>query len=320
MMELLEMESNASSIQTLAALWTRACGQEFALPPRALAHNLSAPIDAAQAGRIAIVEGEPSGFVLASVLRDHPDVAPPELGWLDALVVAPEYRRRGVGSALLEWAEGWLREQGRTVFRPGGSLRPFAPGVASEWNVSFFRAHGYVSRPQDPVVQDFGLDLQEYKTPAFVKALDGVCRPATEDDIDALETFFAREFPGRWKYEFEQHVRDGGRVSDFMLLETPRGVDACCQMTFKDSLRPVERFYPSPMPRPWGQVGSVGVSADRRNAGYGSAVLDAALTNLRARGVRGCIIDWTHHVGYYERFGFTARRRYEMMVKLTEHG
>jgi len=300
---------------TAAALWTRACGESFFLSPRALAYNLRAPRDVVQVGKFAVVNDERVGFVLASVLQNHADVAPRAMGWIDALVVAPEFQNRGIGSALLQWAEEWLRAQGRTLIRLGGGLRPFAPGIPLELHANFFRARGYVPRAENPIVHDFGNDLQNYESPKFLRALDVACRPAHADDIDALRKFFAREFAGRWLYEFEQHLRDGARISDYFILESERGIDSCCITTLEDSLRPIERFYPSPLPRPWAQVGAIGVSADRRNAGYGSALLNATLKHLRERGVRGCIIDWTHHVGYYERFGFWEGRGYEVGVK-----
>lgn len=320
MVELMAIEAeNAEHWNATAELWTRACGKGFMLSPRALAYNLGVPMGAEQAGRFAVVDGERVGFVLASLLagelNGHAAVAPRDLGWLDAIVVVQEFQRRGIGSALLEWAHEWLRGQGRTVSRLCGGLRPFAPGTALEWNADFFYAHGYAPRGENPIVQDFGHDLRDYVSPAFLRAADVECRPAAESDIDALREFYGREFPGRWEYEFEQHLRDGARVADYMVLYSERALDACCVMTFEDSLRPVERFYPAPLPRPWGQVGTVGVSADRRNAGYGSRLLDASLTHLRGRGVRGCIVDWTHHVGYYERFGFRTVRVYEVMER-----
>lgn len=298
-----------------AELWTRGCGDGFALSPRALAYNLSVPMGAVQVGWFAVVDGVRAGFVLATVLNGHRAVAPTASGWLDAIVVAREFQGRGIGSELLRWAHDWLRGQGRTVSRLCGGLRPFAPGIAAEWNRGFFRAHGYAPRDEEPVVRDFGHDLREYVSPAFLRAPEVECRPARDGDVDALREFYGREFPGRWEYEFEQHLRDGARISDIMVLHSERGLDACCLMTFEDSVRPVEHFYPSPLPRPWGQAGTVGVSADRRNTGYGSRLLDAALRHMRAKGVRGCIIDWTHHVGYYERFGFVPVREYEVVMK-----
>ena len=76
-----------------------------------------------------------------------------------------------------------------------------------------------------------------------------------------------------------------------MLLWTEQGVESCCALTFGDSWRPLERFYPYALPRPWGQLGSVGVSAGCRGRGYGIALLDAALRRLHNNGVNGCVID-----------------------------
>ena len=308
--------ADAGHQEAAASLWTRACGKAFTLPPRAIAYNTHPCLGAVQAGQFAFVDTKPSGFVMASLLRDDPRVSPPDFGWIDALVVVPEFRRRGIGRALLAWGEAWLRGRGCTTARLGGSLRAFLPGLPAELgSTDFFHAGGYVARNQNAEVWDLGRDLREYTSPTFVRNLNASIRPVLSQDIDALRDFYLREFPGRWRYEFEQHLRDGARLSDYMILVTPRGIEACCLMTLEDSLRPIERFYPSPLRPPWGQVGTIGVSADRRRGGYGSALLDAALCHLRERGVRGCIIDWTVLVEYYGRFGFVPHRRYLMRSK-----
>ena len=314
-MEWIDFLLHDDAAHTAAAnVWTRACGEVFALPARAVAYNTRACAGARQAGQFAVMNGQRVGFALASVLPDDAQTASPQDGWIDALAVAPEFQKRGIGRALLQWAEQWLRAQGCTSARLGSSLRPFAPGVPTELgSADFFRAHNYAAHDEHAETWDLGLDLRDYVSPALVCAENLSMRPARETDADALRAFLAREFPGRWLYEFEQHLRDGARISDYMLLENARGIDACCVMTLEDSQRPIERFYPSPLPRPWGQAGSIGVSADRRSAGYGSALLDATLRNLRERGVRGCIIDWTTLVPYYERFGFKRQRSYQML-------
>lgn len=299
-----------------AELWTRACGSAFALSPRALAYNTRPCLGGAQAGQFAKVNAAHVGFVLASVLQNDARAVSPQNGWIDALAVLPEFQERGVGRALLHWAETWLRDRGCTSARLGGSLRPFAPGVPTELDTAgFFRSCGYTGREENAETWDLGLDLRNYISPASLRAQYVALRPGRESDAQALRAFLEREFPGRWHYEFEQHLRDGARITDYMILERERGIDACCIMTLEDSRRPVERFYPAPLPRPWGQTGSIGVSADRRSAGYGSALLDASLKFLRERGVRGCIIDWTHLAAYYERFGFKRHRSYQMLVK-----
>ncbi|MCB0022588.1 MAG: GNAT family N-acetyltransferase, partial [Caldilinea sp.] len=119
----------------------------------------------------------------------------------------------------------------------------------------------------------------------------------------------------RWRYEAEAFLADGGRLSDYMLLWTERGVDGCCLLTFPDSMRPMERYYLYRLPKPWGQLGSIGVSADRRGHGYGAALLDAGLRRLHDNGINGCVIDWTGLVDFYARFGFERYRSYTMLAR-----
>lgn len=302
-------------VEEAAGVWTGACGAELGLSARAVAYNVWPTAGGRQAGLTARLEGQMVGFVLASTLKGQRETAPEELGWIDALAVRPEARLRGVGSGLLEWAEEWLAGQGCTRVRLGGSLRPFAPGVPLELgNAGFFWRRGYTGRGENDVVWDMALDLMDYDfEPPRVEGVK--TGPATRERLGELHTFLAREFPGRWRYELEQHRRDGGRPEDYWMLESERGIEACCLTTREDSARPVEHFYPAPLARPWGQAGSIGVSADRRGVGYGTILLDAALRGLRANGVRGCVIDWTHLTEYYARFGFHKHRAYGMMGK-----
>jgi predicted N-acetyltransferase YhbS len=140
-------------------------------------------------------------------------------------------------------------------------------------------------------------------------------RPARPDDYDDVLTFLRREFPGRWRFEFEEYRRDSGRASDYVILRTGRSVDGCARVAFEDSVWPLDHYYPHRLPHPWGQLGSIGVSADCRGKGYGGALLDGGLHYLRDSGVRGCVIDWTGLVDFYSKFGFKPYRQYAMLVK-----
>ena len=90
-------------------------------------------------------------------------------------------------------------------------------------------------------------------------------------------------------------------------------MDGCCLLTFEDSVRPIERFYPYRLPRPWGQAGSIGISAGCRGRGYGALLLDGALRRLHNNNVNGCVIDWTGLVDFYAKFGFEKYRAYLIM-------
>jgi GNAT superfamily N-acetyltransferase len=297
-----------------ALIWNAACGNALAITPHFVEYNTRAATGAIQAGRVAISNNTPVAFVLASALPNDPQTSPREVGWVDVIAVAPEFQRRGIGSELLAWAEAWLREQDCLRARLGGSLRPFAPGVPVELNSdAFFRARGYTPRPHGERVWDVARDLRDYISTR--PPIDAVIRPARPEDQNALLEFFVREFPNRWRYEYEEFLGSGGRIADYLVLIATRGVDGFARLTFEDSERPIERFYPHALPRPWGQLGPLGVSADTRGKGFGGALLDAALCHLRDQGVRGCVIDWTDLVDFYARFGFQPYHEYIMLLK-----
>ncbi len=307
-------------VAAIADIWNAACGPALALSLRAVQSHTRPATGGRQAGCLALRDGQLVGFVLASAFPADPLVSPPDLGWIDAIAVRPAQQRQGIGSALLAWAEDWLRDQGCAACWLGGSLRPFVPGLPVELGTGTFFAHrGYETVSS---VWDLACDLSGYKAlcpspkaQAPKPKTQIVVRPARPGDENDLLSFWQREFPGRWRFEYEEFRREGGRLSDYVILWTERGIDGACQLTFEDSVRPVERFFPHGLPRPWGQLGTVGISADRRGQGYGVALVDAGLRRLRDSGVRGCVIDWTSLVDWYGQFGFRPCREYALHLK-----
>ncbi len=314
-MKTLEFDANNySHVSAAISIWNRAYGDDLRITPRFLEYNLRTPRGVVQHGRLAMEHEQPVGFVLASALCDDPQTSPPDIGWIDALAVAPNAQRRGIGSMLLDRAEDWLRANDCTCFRLGGGLHPFFPGYPLELgNAAFFQTRGYVERAGSREVWDVARDLSNYR--GAICQIAQHIRPAQFGEEDALLKFFTREFPNRWRFEFEEFLRARGRMSDYLILLTERGVDGFARLTFEDSERPIERFYMHPLPRRWGQLGPIGVSTEMRGKGLGSALLDAALCHLRDKGVRGCVIDWTDQVDFYAYFGFIPYRGCKMLVK-----
>jgi GNAT superfamily N-acetyltransferase len=308
--------TNSTHMQQVTDLWNAACGADLAISPRLATYNLRPSPGGLQTACFALVSNQPVGFVSASYLNDA-TVARPHSGWIDAIAVAPDHQKQGIGTTLLHWAEEWLDQQGSQVIAIGPSPRPFVPGVPEALDsVGFFVRHGYGTTPEEQMRQwDVAANLSTYTPPKTVREVDAFIRPAQPDDYEAMLVFLLREFPDSWRYAFEEHVAAGGRISDYMVMWTARGVDGCCVLTFEDSLTPIERFYPYHLPRPWGQLGSIGISEDRRGQGFGSALLDAGLRRLHNNGVNGCIIDWTDLLDFYGKFGFAPYRSYLILFK-----
>jgi len=300
-------------IAAVAQCWEAACGPDLPISERFVRFNAQPWRGESCAGQLALLDGRLVGVALASALPAEPLVNPGNEGWIDAIAVHPAAQRQGIGGALLAWATGWLREQGCASARLGGGLRPFVVGLPETLgNAGFFTRRGFITFGEPC---DMAANLATYTPPPDVREVDAAVRPAQRGQEEALLAFLRREFPGRWRYEAEEHLRLGGRISDYMLLWTEQGVEGCCVLTFGDSWRPLERFYPYALPRPWGQLGSVGVSAGSRGRGYGIALLDAALRRLHNNGVNGCVIDWVRRADFYEKFGFSVYRRYLAMKR-----
>jgi GNAT superfamily N-acetyltransferase len=309
-------------IEAAAAVWNRACGDDLAITPAFVAFNTRPATGGVQAGWLAWEGGVAAGFALASALPGDPATSPPEVGWIDALAVVPSAQRRGLGAALLAQAEAWLVGQGCRVARLGGSLRPFAPGLPLELaSEPFFLQRGYRPRASEATVWDVAADLSDL--PAGVEALAGVRLAAGRGrDEPALLAFLQREFPDRWRFEFEEFRRAGGRMSEYSLLwrrESGQApfVEGFCRIRrrWRQGVDPLERYAMHRLPPPWGQLGPVGVGRASQGQGWGRGLIEFSLARLAAYGVRGCVIDWTTLLDFYAKFGFRPLRGYRVLVK-----
>lgn len=310
----------AEHVGWAVALWNDAADDDLPITERFLRYNLTADAGIERAGRLAMVDGRAVGFVLYSAYPGapaaiHTDVA----GWIEAIAVARAFQGQGIGRALLGWAEERLAEEGTLGGRvlAGGGLRPFVPGPAADSaGEAFFLACGY-RYAEGPYVWDTARSLGGYRPPAL-REVAAAARPGALGQEAELADFLAREFPGRWRWQAERFLEAGGRISDYMLLWTTEGVQGACRLTFEDSVCPVERFFPYGLPRPWGQLGSVGVSAHLRGQGMGLYLLNAGLRRLHDSGVNGCVIDWTTIVDFYGKCGFAPYRKWARLERRTD--
>ena len=305
--------SQAGERQAAAEIWKAACGADLAFSPDFIAKNTRPVRSLTQEGRLAIWQGKPAGFVIASAVNDEAGM---KLGWIDAIAVAPWAQRRGAGRLLLGWAEGWLGKHGCQHARLGGSLRPFTHGLPVEIvSEAAFARLGYPHRSGQEYEWDVARSLQDYQPVIPVPPEGAKLAPMQPGQEGNLLNFMAQEFPGRWRFEVELFLADGGRASDFLLLWKGNEVVGFSRVTLEDSERSIERFYMHRLAKPWGQFGPLGVGQSVRGMGLGGYLIDASAQHLHKLGVDGCVIDWTGLLELYGKFGFKPFRKYLTLVK-----
>ena len=319
-------------------LWNEATGSELPITERFLRYNCTEDVGVARGGRLALAGNRPVGYVLCSAYSGAPPAMRTDVaGWIEAIAVVPAFQGRGIGRALLEWAEAWLASQsvpGAGSIRPpggggagpeepaeslsvgrirvGGGLRPFVPGpLADSGTEAFFLACGY-ERDEEPLSWDVARSLSDYQPPPL-SDVPAAARPGQPGQEAELLGFLAREFPGRWLWQAERFLEEGGRISDYMLLWTDEGVQGSCRLTFEDSVSPIDRFFPYGLARPWAQLGSIGVSGRLRGQGLGLYLLAAGLRRLHNSGINGCVIDWTTILDFYAKCGFRPYRTWAQL-------
>ncbi len=294
-------------------IWNSASHADYQINQRFLSYNMIPCSGEAIEGRVAVQHDEVVGFVFACAVIDDPTKT---LGWVSLLAVHLSVQGQGIGSDLLTWAEGWLKQQGCKRIRIGGNLRPFLPGVpyVMRENVAFFERHAYQGSFDQPYEYDIARSLKDYQ-PLYPKPAHANLTPMQAGEEHLLVDFLQREYPGRWEFEAREFVKNRGRSSDFLLLRVHEEVQGFCRLTLSDSERPIERFYPQRLPQPWGQYGPLGLSRSVRGQGLGGYLIDAAAIHLRSLGVDGCVIDWTSLVELYGKFGFTVYNQYVSLFK-----
>ena len=263
--------------------------------------------------------GEPLGFLLALTrrrpLEDGPDDT--DRGWITLFAVAEAARRQGIGTALFDQAETWLRRRGCVSV----SISPYAPNywapgvdeAAYPDAIAFLHARGYaaVSRP---LSMDASL-TGGWSVPEWGRAC---CTELARQGIRIvrfhprhtlpLTEFLRREFPGDW----QRYVRE-------TMLDIVAGRRPIAELLVAWEGRTLIGFAQSEGER----FGPFGVADAVRGRGVGAALLFQALEGMRQRGHHNAWFLWTDDKTadrLYRGAGFRETRRYAMMRKTLDRG
>ncbi len=252
------------------------------------------------------------GFALAIARRFPLEDAPPDTGtgYVTLLAVAPDVRGRGVGSALIQRAEGYLAGRGCTR----ALVSPYAPGyfipgvdvVAYAEGLCFLEGRGYAVT-STPIAME--ADLTAMRVPDWVlereRQLQGdgtVVEPYTTARIPALFAFLRAHFPGDWQ-RFARAAADRieqGEPSSRLWIAL-HGDDVVGYAHHE-----VERFGP------------IGVAPEWRGMGIGQVLMYRTLNSMRRQGLHTAWFLWTDErtaSRLYAGAGFRVTRKFAVLAK-----
>lgn len=228
-------------------------------------------------------EGHVVGFALASFSADN------ARGYVNLIVVAASYRRRGYGRALLEELEGRLAEAGADTLQIGGAMPVYAwPGVDVRYTAACCMAEdsGYAVRTQ-PVnmTVELAAAQERFATADAEKSLLAkgfTIRRLTPQDRDLISPWLAT-WHGSWRAE---------------VLSTIGRPEAGCHIAVHEG--EYVGFAAYGVNRPdW--FGPMGTSESLRGLGIGGVLLHRCLLDIHDAGYDRAQVGWVGPIAFYAR-------------------
>ena len=255
---------------------------------------------------VAEENGKIIGFVNA-VFRKVPICADAEIetktGWISAFVV--DKNNLSVGDELLDMAEKYLKENGKTVVNTGYYPTYFVQGVDERYTpeyIKIFERRGY--KPNRSIAMI--LDLEKYNAPLNIEEkreklrLEGITFSSLTDEyitkLFSLENDFLKP---SWLYEYKNRAlnMDFDRIK--IAIQNGKIIGAC--------------IFDDPDSDP-GRFGPFGVNNCCQGKGVGGVLLADCLTEMKNRGIKNAWMQWaSDDMGasiLYERAGFVEKESY----------
>jgi GNAT superfamily N-acetyltransferase len=298
-------------------LWHEALGDRYPIHSAAFLQRLGGNQNYRHGDAVvAVADRRVVGFGLAEIVR--PTGAPAEkTAYLAALLVAPAYRRQGLGRALLHALEAHLRQVGCERAAVGRGPARFWTGLPDDLPEAkaFFTAQGYTSASR---VCDLLVPLGNYRATMRyqdrLRAIDAQVVSATPALLPALLDFEYREFAG-WASAILRLAANGD-LGNVLVVTSPAGIiGSILTYTPDTGWRYQNQVWDRLIGGRLGGYGAVGIAKSQRGKGLGAAMCEAAAAYVESRGADACFIDWTAIPDFYQRVGAKVWRWHTMAEK-----
>lgn len=213
---------------------------------------------------------------------------------IDALIVDPDRRRRGVGRQLIS-------NLGKRPLRVGGGPCHFVPGLPRAWDDSrrFLEKLRFV---KDWLAEDLYLRLD---------ARTGPFTCCTSQDNLPVVQFVREEFSVRWTNDTIARFQAGDHGDIVIIKDEDNPIAFCHTWHFGSNLLGPSVFWLRNSCDTFGGIGPVGVAKSARGRGLGKQVVLEALNYLTSVGATEVVVDWTSIGDFYQKCGFVPWQAYD---------
>lgn len=302
----------------LVKLWNQEIGSEFPMRIELFSQNSFQDTNIYYPASIMAMDQEKVvGFIISKVWQEQVKEVSfsKDVGWIQVLMVDRHYRHKGIGTCLLNQAQGALRKAGVKKILIGRDPWHYFPGIPFEYKdvQVWLEKKGYTALP---------LEYDLTSTEVTLKSLKPLSLPdvsislLTSDKKDAFLAFLHRCFPGRWEYEGIHYFHRGGTGREFVIVEKEKKIIGFCRINDSASPYIAQNVYWAPLlSDELGGIGPLGIDPQERGLGYGLAIVWAGVYYLHERGIRSFVIDWTTLVPFYKKLGFKVWKSYKKYEK-----
>ena len=297
--------------EQVAALWEQSLGASYPVSQRILSYRLcSRPTLEPGDGVVIFAGNKIVGFGMVEIERKTGERS--VKGFIQAIMVHPEWQRQGMGSAILKALENRLRSEGCSEVELAGGASRFWSGLPCDLPPAkqFFLAQGYTLESE---VADLILPLQNYQVNAHYREqlrLHSIhMRCATELDMAALLDFQTREFP-HWRGNMIALVHAGDISHILVLWHGSEIVGTLLTFTPQSRHRGPNLVWESIFGAAMGGFGTVGIAKAWRGKGLGAAMCQEACLHVQNLGGDCCFIDWTGIADFYTKLGAKVWRTF----------
>ncbi len=263
---------------------------------------------------VAEIDSQLVGYIQAIVRRVPLGTEyEPDVGWITAIAVDPNFQGRGIASQLMDHALAYLRSKGRKRVE-FSSYAPYyvVPGLdraGYRHALAFFSSKGFTVQ-YSPVAMDKGL-VDFVMPPDVQHKLDQlvhegvVVEPISPPFFTRVLDFCDREFYADWSRALRQAL--AANIDWAQLQICREGETVLGFAIFGAYDAHLERFGP------------FGVGASQRGRGLGKALLYRTLAEMKRRGCHSAWFLWTGEkspAGHlYDGAGFAVTRRFDILQK-----